>query len=102
MGIQDMLMKKHKIAGKGGIVAVCDRELINTRITHGDLEIFVDESFYGTEPATSEEVRDAITAAESVNLIGIRAVSVAEDMGLITRSGCIMIGDVPHAQIYRI
>jgi hypothetical protein len=27
-------------------------------------------------------------------------VSIAIDMGLIMRSGCIMIGDIPHAQVY--
>jgi len=97
-----MLMKIHKIPGKGDIVAVCDSELINTRIEHGNLEIFVDEKFYGTTPASREEVQEAIVDAMSVNLIGIRAVSAAESIGLITTSGCIMFGDIPHAQIYRV
>jgi hypothetical protein len=79
---------------------VCDRELINTTITHEKLNVKITEDFYGNSPATEEEIRKALKTAGNINLMGERSVSLAIEMGLITRSGCIMIGDVPHAQIF--
>lgn len=84
------------------VVAVCDRELLNTSIIYEKLTVKVHDSFYGTTPASEEEVRSALKKAENINLIGERAVNVAISMGLVTRSDCIMIGSVPHAQIYQV
>jgi hypothetical protein len=79
---------------------VCDRELLNTTISHGNLSVKISEAFYGNCPASEDMVRDALKKAGNINLMGKRSVSIAIDMGLITRSGCIMIGDIPHAQVY--
>ena len=84
----------------GDIVAVCDRELLNTTISHGNLSVKISEAFYGNCPASEDRVRDALKKAGNINLMGKRSVSIAIDMGLITQSGCIMIGDIPHAQVY--
>lgn len=83
-------------------MAVCDRELLNTTIRHENLAITITDTFYGTTPATENEVRDALRNAANVNIIGERSVAVAIGMGLITKAGCMMIGTVPHAQIYRL
>lgn len=80
-------------------MAVCDRELINTTIHHKDVAITISEAFYGCL-ATEDEVRDALRNAGTINLMGERCVSLAIEMGLLTRSGCIMMGTVPHAQIF--
>lgn len=95
-----MFLKIHRSPGGGDIVAVCDRELINTTLRTETMTIMITESFYGSCPATEAEVRDALQQAGSINLIGERAVSVAIGMGLLTRSDCIMIGKIPHAQVY--
>ncbi|PKL57389.1 MAG: DUF424 domain-containing protein, partial [Methanomicrobiales archaeon HGW-Methanomicrobiales-5] len=81
-------------------VAVCDRELLNTIICHEKFTMNIHDSFYGTTLATEEEVRSALEKAGNINLIGERSVNVAISMGLISLSECIMIGKVPHAQIY--
>jgi uncharacterized protein len=95
-----MFLKVHCSPGAGDIVAVCDRELLNTTITHGKLSVQITEAFYGNCPASEDMVRNALKKAGNINLMGKRSVSVAIDMGLVTRSGCIMIGDIPHAQVY--
>ena len=84
------------------MVAVCDRELLNTIITHEKFCINVHDSFYGTTPAGEEEVRAALEKAGNINMIGERSVNVAISMGLITRSDCIVIGKIPHVQIYQV
>ncbi len=93
-------MKVHCSPGAGDIVAVCDRELLNTTICRGELSIRISEAFYGNTPAGEEEVRTALKKAGNINLMGKRAVNIAIEMGLITRSGCMMIGEIPHAQVY--
>jgi hypothetical protein len=95
-----MYLKVHRNAAGDQVVAVCDRELLNTTISHGDLEVRISGDFYGTSLATPDEVRAALVSAENANLIGERTIALAESLGLINRSGCIMIGDVPHAQVF--
>ncbi|MCC7565394.1 MAG: DUF424 domain-containing protein [Methanomicrobiaceae archaeon] len=97
-----MYLKVHRIPGAGDVVAVCDRELLNSTLLRGDVEVCISEAFYGTSIATEDEVRRELAHAENVNLMGRRAVDLAVRMGLIEESGCIMIGCVPHAQIFRI
>jgi uncharacterized protein len=97
-----MYLKVHRSRDTGDVVAVCDRELLNTTICHEKLSITITDSFYGNTPATDEEVKEALKHAGNINLIGERSVNLAIDMGLITKSGCIMIGNVPHAQIYQL
>jgi hypothetical protein len=95
-----MFLKVHHSPGTGDIVAVCDRELLNTTIRHGELSIQVSEWFYGNCPASEELVAEALKKAGNINLIGNRAVRLAIELGLVTQSGCIMIGEIPHAQVY--
>ena len=97
-----MFLKIHRSPELGDVVAVCDRELINTTLTQGKLTVKVTEAFYGTSPATETDVQEALKNAGNINLMGERSVAVAEKMGLITRGGCIMIGTVPHAQVYQL
>jgi hypothetical protein len=97
-----MYLKVHHTPNAGDVVAVCDHELLNTTLRRGDVEICITEGFYGRETATEEEVRSALKGAANVNLMGKRVVAIAIDMGLVSADGCIMIGDVPHAQIFRI
>lgn len=97
-----MFLKIHHSREMGDIVAVCDCELLNTTITHGDLNVTISEQFYGSTRASADEVREALKKGDIINIMGERAVSLAIGMGLITRGDCIMIGTVPHAQIYRL
>ena len=96
-----MFLRIHR-SGPDEIVAVCDRELINTTISNGKLTVSITEAFYGTSLATEDQVRKALEKACNINLMGERSVNTAIGMGLITREGCIMIGKVPHAQIYQV
>ncbi|MDD1705624.1 MAG: DUF424 domain-containing protein [Methanoregulaceae archaeon] len=97
-----MYLKIHRTPAGDEVVAVCDRELLDRRIQHGDLEIHISEAFYGNSPATPEEVKAALRCGGNINLIGERAVALAIEMGLIGTNGFIRIGSVPHAQIIRL
>jgi hypothetical protein len=97
-----MFLKIHHSREMGDVVAVCDCELLNMTIAHGDLNVTISEHFYGTTRACADEVREALGRGDIINIMGERAISIAIGMGLITRGDCVMIGTVPHAQIYRL
>ncbi len=97
-----MYLKVHRTPAGDEVVAVCDRELLGTRIQQGDLEIHISEFFYGKSSATPDEVRAALRGAGNINLIGERTIALAIEMGLIGTTGFIQIGSVPHAQIIRL
>jgi len=95
-----MYLKIHRSPNAGDVVAVCDRELINTTIKNGKLSVPITESFYGSAPVDEAAVIEALRAGGNINLMGERAVAVAIKLGLISRADCIMIGEIPHVQIY--
>jgi len=97
-----MFLKIPRSPDGGEIVAVCDRELINTTLRTETMTVMISESFYGSCPATEAEVTEALARAGNINLMGERAVAIAVGMGLVDRSTCIMIGTVPHAQVYQL
>ncbi len=97
-----MFLKIHRLPDAGTVVAVCDRELINTTITDGGLDVRITESFYGNRSVTEDEVREALMKADNANIIGERAVSLAVKTGVVSQSSCIMIGKVPHALVFRL
>ena len=97
-----MFLKIHQSPELGDVVAVCDYELLNTTLAHGKLNVTVSEGFYGTTRVEEAVVAEALQKGDNINLMGERSVGVAVKLGLISRSDCIMIGSVPHAQIYRL
>jgi uncharacterized protein len=96
-----MFLKVHRTSD-GEIVAACDRELLNTTLVHRDVEVCISEGFYGNSPATEEEVRAALARASNANLFGRRTVEVAIACGAVDRGCVILVGGVPHAQVFRL
>jgi len=97
-----MYLKVHRAPDGSTVVAVCDRELLDRRLKDGNLELHVSEYFYGTTPADEGDVTRALRDGSNFNLIGERAVGIAIGLGLIERSGCMMVEGVPHVQIIRV
>jgi hypothetical protein len=97
-----MYVKIHRNQAGDEVVAVCDRELLNTSIRSGDLEVQISEAFYGGKLSTAEEVSKLLLAADNVNIMGERSVALAVEIGLVEKNGCIRIGSVPHAQVIRL
>jgi hypothetical protein len=95
-----MFMKIHRSRDTSDVIAICDRELINTTISSGTMTVTISEWFYGKSPAQEEEIREALRSAGNINLMGERTISFAMEMGIITRDDCIMIGKIPHVQVY--
>ena len=95
-----MHLKIHNISGCDTIVAACDANLIGQTLTCPQCDIVVDEAFYGSESATEEEIIRALKSAANANIIGEKVCSIALKAGIIDKDTIILIGNIPHAQIY--
>jgi len=96
-----MFLKVHRTPD-GEILAVCDRELLNTTLLHREVEVHISEAFYGNTPADEEQVRTALSNAANANLFGRRVVELAIACGAVDRGCVVLVGGVPHAQVFRV
>ena len=95
-----MYLKIHRVHGQGEVVAACDPDLLNRTLRHGEVDVLISAGFYGDCLVTEDEVREALRGASNINLFGRRAVALACELGLVDEADCLLIDEVPHAQIY--
>jgi len=96
-----MILRVHR-RGKDVVVAACDEDLIDRTFRCGELRLNVSSSFYGTETCDEDEFLAALRLCTSANLVGERTIEIAVRAGFIRRDGILRVGDVPHAQLYKI
>ncbi len=96
-----MLLKIHKTP-MGEVAALCDSELVGRILSHGKitLDLARHSEFYSGKKVGEGEAIEALRNSGNVNLVGARSLSAAKKAGIDT-SGAILIGDVPHLQVYR-
>lgn len=83
------------------VVAICDQELIGTKIVDKakKIAIYVDPAFYKGELLTIERALKLLSEATIANLIGKNIVEAAIERGYVLRDSVIDIGGVPHVQL---
>jgi len=96
-----MILRVHK-HGKDIVVAACDEDILDKTFKSGELRIHVSKKFYGGETCAEEEFIAALRACTSANLVGSETVGAAIKAGFIQRDCIMKIGEVPHAQLYKI
>ena len=96
-----MILKVHK-RGKNVIVAACDEDLVDKTFKCGELRLHISKSFYGSEICDEEELLVALKYCTSANLVGEKTIDVAVRAGFISNEGILRVGDIPHAQLYKI
>jgi hypothetical protein len=90
------------VRGKYTLVTVCDQDLIGKTLREGRLKLEVTSRFYGGQLATVEEAAEALSKADTGNLVGENAVRVAVENNLVDPAAVIHIAGVPHVQIVRL
>jgi hypothetical protein len=94
-----MLLRIHRSADNQTVIGICDRELLGTTLTEGDLSIEINDKFFGTYEATKEEVLAALNECNNINMFGERCTSLAIEHGYLEPGSCRIIDGVPHAII---
>ena len=82
------------------LVAVCDGDLIGMSVRESGLKLDISEDFYKGQLATITQVQLALANATTANIVGERSIEAAVSCGAIDPDGIIVIGGVPHAQMF--
>ncbi len=84
------------------VVACCDCELLGKVVEQGDVSFKVEEGFYGRNVISASKLAELIQNADSINLLGEKAVGVALRKGFINERDVIRVKGIPHVQIFKI
>lgn len=94
-----ILIKIHDFYRK--IVAVCDKSLLGKKFEENNLQLEINEKFYGGKEIKKVEAIKLLKKAQEedacFNFVGENAVSVGIEAGIIDKDCVIRIGGVPHA-----
>ncbi|MDD3178214.1 MAG: DUF424 family protein [Candidatus ainarchaeum sp.] len=96
-----MIGKLHNFS-KNKILAVCDSNLVNTKIILKNFEIMISSSFFGEKIISEKEVLDFFKDCDSVNCFGKKSCGFFINNNLINKDQVIFLNKVPHVQIYKI
>ncbi len=96
-----MILRVHK-RGRDIVVAACDEDILDKTFKCGELRIHVSSKFYGTETGGEDDLIIALRSCTTANLVGRETIDIAIRSGFIQRDGVILIGEVPHAQLFKI
>ncbi|MBI5355329.1 MAG: DUF424 family protein [Candidatus Aenigmarchaeota archaeon] len=88
--------------GTSFLLAVCDENVLGKRVTEGDLEIEVRESFYKDEKCDSRKIVQLSREATIINAVGKNVVNILIDEGLVDSEKVLKIRGLPMAQMVRL
>jgi hypothetical protein len=96
-------MRVHRIRSEF-LVAACDAELLGRELPVGDQghTVKVSSHFYGERKVSAEELLWALARATIANLLGPRVLHLAKEAGYVGPGGTVLLGGVPHAEIFSI
>jgi len=96
-----MMLRVHK-RGREVVVAACDEDLLGKTFKGGGLKLHVSKTFYGESVCGDGELIAALRRCTSANLVGSAVIEAAIEAGFIQKESIIYIGEVPHAQLYKV
>ncbi|MFA4907910.1 MAG: DUF424 family protein [archaeon] len=82
------------------ILACCDEEIAGKELEFGETKINVREEFYKGEKASEKKLIELLSEADSANLMGKKSVEIALKSGFAEKGNVVMLGKVPHCQLY--
>ena len=85
------------------IVAICDSDLIGKKLEQENLQLDIKESFYRGKKVEKEELIKIIMNMKkedsTFNIVGKESISIALELGIITKKGIKEIQGVPFALV---
>ncbi|MBT3394817.1 DUF424 family protein [archaeon] len=94
-----MYVKIHP-SGEKEVVAICDEVLIGKKLTQGELELNISESFYKGDKKSVEEVKEIMLASKNLNLVGEETIALAINLKILDKENIIEVCGVEHAQLF--
>jgi len=96
-----MIGKLHVINGKKTF-ACCDKELLGQNLNFNDFDVSLSTGFFGNSLISLNQIIIYLDDCDSANLFGKKICGFLIKKNLIIENQIIMIGDIPHVQIYKL
>ncbi len=96
-----MLLRERETK-RGLLVSVCDAECLGETYENGRATLEVTEAFYGGDEAVNvdgDEVVAGLKRAQIANIVGMEAVGIAVEAGLVDEETVLEFEQTRHAQL---
>lgn len=93
-----MIVKKHNHDGRL-VLAICDEELLNKKISEGDLCLDLSASFFKGEKVEESLVLALIKKAYIVNAVGNKSILLLKKEGFIDEDDVLFVSKTPYSQV---
>jgi hypothetical protein len=80
------------------LLAACDEELLGQTFREDGMRLTVSETFYLGEIITEDAFLERMKSVTMMNLVGERAVTLAQTAGYVSADTVLIIGGTKHAQ----
>ena len=94
-----VLVKIHKAYRE--IIAVCDSDLIGRKFEEGNMQLEVDEQFYGGDEMSESQIikllRERAREDSCFNFVGKASINLAIKAGVIEKDKVIEVQGIQHA-----
>ncbi len=87
---------------KGTVVAAADAAIIDETFGDGDVTLHVDPAFYDDGEAGIDDIAAALDRCRTANLVGNDLIAALIDRGAVAADETRTVGDVQHAQLFRL
>lgn len=94
-----MIIKEHKSAGRGIVIALCDKDLLGNVFEDGEKILDISGDFYAGKEVSAEDAIKIIREGYILNIVGKESVDFAINKNLVDKDHIAEIKGVPYAQV---
>jgi len=87
---------------KNNMLNICDAELLGEKISQDELNMHINEKYYGEKLVEKEEAKLLLKNSSIINMVGKETVSLSIELGIGSENGIKTISDVPFLIVFKI
>lgn len=86
---------------KNIMLNICDVDLLGKKIIQDELNMHINESYYGEKLVDREEAKALLKNSSIINMVGNEIISLSIQLGIGSKSGVKTISDIPFLIVYK-
>lgn len=86
---------------KNPILNICDANLLGKKISENDLNMHINESYYGEKIVEQEEAETLLKNSSIINMVGEYTISLSISLGIGSEKGIKKIDGVPFLIVFK-
>jgi len=92
-----MIIKVNQSQGRK-VVAICDENILGKVFTQDDMQLDLTSTFYHGKKASVEQTIEVMNAADDLNLVGKKTITLAIKQKIISEGNVRIIAKIPYSQ----